>query len=38
MNGVARGALRIETERVPLAEIKNAWERDAQAHRLVVIP
>ena len=38
MNSVARGTLRIETERVPLAEIEHAWERDAHAHRLVVIP
>ena len=38
MNSVARGTLRIETERVPLAKIEDAWERDAHAHRLVVIP
>src|SRR5207253_6520762 len=38
MNSVARGTLRIETESVPLAEIEEAWERDAHAHRLVVIP
>src|SRR5258706_5793373 len=38
MNSVARGTLRIETERVPLAEIEDAWERDAHAHRLGVIP
>jgi NADPH:quinone reductase-like Zn-dependent oxidoreductase len=38
MNSVARGTLRIETERVPLTEIEDAWERDAHAHRLVVIP
>ena len=38
MNSAARGTLRIETERVPLAEIEDAWERDAHAHRLVVIP
>jgi len=38
MNSVARGTLRIETERVPLAEIEDAWERDATRHRLVVIP
>src|SRR5260370_14200119 len=36
MNGVARGTLRIETEPVPLAEIEDAWERDAHAHTLVV--
>jgi len=38
MNSVARRTLRIETERVPLAEIEDAWERDAHARRLVVIP
>jgi len=38
MNSVARGTLRIQTERVPLAESEDAWERDAHAHRLVVIP
>ncbi|HYX68020.1 MAG TPA: zinc-binding alcohol dehydrogenase family protein [Terriglobales bacterium] len=38
MNSAARGQLRIETERVPLAGIENAWERDAHARRLVVIP
>jgi NADPH:quinone reductase-like Zn-dependent oxidoreductase len=38
LNSVARGTLRIETERVPLAEIEEAWERDAHARRLVVIP
>ena len=38
MDSVARGTLRIETERVPLAEIENAWERHALARRLVVMP
>lgn len=38
MNSAARGALRIETERVPLAEIEDAWNRDAHSQRLVVIP
>jgi len=38
MNSAARGQLRIETERVSLAEIEDAWERDAHAHRLVVVP
>jgi len=37
-NRAARGELRIETEPVPLAEIEEAWERDAQGRRLVVIP
>jgi NADPH2:quinone reductase len=38
MNHAASGTLRIETERVPLAEIEDAWERNVQARRLVVIP
>ncbi len=38
MNYAARGKLRIETERVPLTEIRDAWERNAHGRRLVVIP
>jgi hypothetical protein len=38
MNSAAHGTLRIETERVPLAEIEDAWERHADARRLVAIP
>jgi len=38
MEFAARGKLRIETERVPLAQIEEAWTRDAHAQRLVVIP
>ncbi len=38
MSHAARGELRIETERVPLAEIESAWQREVQARRLVVIP
>jgi NADPH:quinone reductase-like Zn-dependent oxidoreductase len=35
----ARGELRIETERVPLAEIESAWHRKEQSGpRIVVIP
>jgi NADPH2:quinone reductase len=34
----ASGELRVETERVPLAEIDHAWERDPRGRRLVVIP
>jgi NADPH:quinone reductase-like Zn-dependent oxidoreductase len=34
----ASGELRIETERVPLAEIESAWQRDQPRRRLVVIP
>ena len=33
-----RGKLRIETERVPLTEIRDAWERNVHGRRLVVIP
>jgi hypothetical protein len=38
MNHAASGKLRIEAERVPLVEIEEAWERNVQARRLVVIP
>jgi len=38
MNYAARGKLRIETERVPLTEIRDAWERNVHGRRLVVIP
>ncbi len=38
MNSAARGTLRIAIERVPLADIADAWQRDAHANRLVVIP
>ena len=38
MAHAASGELRIETERVPLADIENAWQRDQQHRRLVVIP
>jgi len=38
MDCAARRQLRIETERVSLAEIEHAWEHDAHARRLVVVP
>ncbi len=38
MNYAALVKLRIETERVRLAEIADAWKRDARGRRLVVIP
>jgi NADPH:quinone reductase-like Zn-dependent oxidoreductase len=38
MAHAASGELRIETERVPLADIENAWQRDQERRRLVVIP
>jgi len=34
----AQGELQIETERVPLADIENVWQRDQQGRRLVMIP
>ena len=30
--------LQIETERVPLAEIEEAWQREQRGRRFVVIP
>lgn len=38
MAHAASGELRVGTERVPLAEIENAWERDQQGSRLVIVP
>jgi NADPH2:quinone reductase len=38
MNAGARGELSIETERVPLVDIENAWSRESRGRRLVVIP
>lgn len=35
---VARGALKIETERVPLAEVESAWGRNWEGRRAVIIP
>jgi NADPH2:quinone reductase len=35
---VAQGSLRIDTERVPLADIESAWNREQHGRRLVVIP
>ena len=34
----ANGDLQIETERVPLADIENAWQREQSGRRLVIIP
>ncbi len=34
----ARGDLRIDTERVPLADVENAWQREQPGRRLVIIP
>jgi len=38
LDRLAQGKLRIETERVPLADIDAAWNRDQRGRRLVVIP
>jgi hypothetical protein len=32
------GELRIETERVPLADVEGAWQRAGSGPRLVLIP
>jgi len=34
----AKGDLQIDTVRVPLADIENAWQRDQPGRRLVIIP
>jgi NADPH:quinone reductase-like Zn-dependent oxidoreductase len=38
MAHAAKGELRIDTERVPLADIENAWQQDQPGRRLVIIP
>jgi len=38
MDLAALGKLRMETERVSLADIANAWDREAPTRRQVVIP
>ncbi len=38
MARAARGELRMETERVPLADIEGAWQRQESGRRIVVIP
>jgi NADPH2:quinone reductase len=38
MAHAAKGDLHIDTERVPLADIENAWQRDQPGRRLVIIP
>ncbi len=35
---VASGALRIDTERVPLADVNEVWDRDQQGRRTVLVP
>ena len=34
----AKGDLQIDTERVPLADIENAWQRDQPGCRFVIVP
>jgi hypothetical protein len=38
MAHAATGELRVETERVPLADIESAWHREQSGRRLVIIP
>ena len=38
MAHAAKGDLHIDTERIPLADIENAWQRDQRGRRLVIIP
>jgi NADPH:quinone reductase-like Zn-dependent oxidoreductase len=38
MGHAAKGDLRIDTERVPLADIESAWQRDQPSRRFVIIP
>jgi NADPH:quinone reductase-like Zn-dependent oxidoreductase len=38
MSNVACGALRIDTERVPLDEVENAWQGEQQGRRAIIIP
>ena len=38
MARAASGELPMDTERIPLADIENVWERDQRGSRLVIIP
>jgi hypothetical protein len=38
MSNIGCGTLRIDTERVPLDEVENAWEREQHGRRAVIIP
>jgi len=38
MARAAAGELRIDTERVALADVEDAWQRPANGRRLVLIP
>ena len=34
----AKGDIQMDTERVPMADIEKAWQRDQPGRRLVIIP
>jgi NADPH2:quinone reductase len=38
MAHAASGELHVDTERIPLADIENAWQREQKGCRFVVIP
>jgi NADPH2:quinone reductase len=38
MGHASRGDLRIDTERVPLADVEDAWRRNPRGRRIVLIP
>jgi NADPH:quinone reductase-like Zn-dependent oxidoreductase len=38
LDRVAKGELRIETERIPLADVESAWNRNQEGRRFVVVP
>ncbi len=38
MSNIGCGTLRIETERVPLGEVENAWHQEQHGRRAVIIP
>jgi NADPH:quinone reductase-like Zn-dependent oxidoreductase len=38
MSNIGSGALRIDTGRVPLGEVENAWHQEQHGRRMVIIP
>ncbi len=38
MSNIGCGTLRIDTERVPLGEVENAWHQEQHGRRVVIIP
>jgi NADPH:quinone reductase-like Zn-dependent oxidoreductase len=38
MAHAAKGDLQIETERIPLADVENGWQREQPGRRLVIVP